>query len=84
MVKIENLYIEEMNYPFFNKDEWKFIPDYEERYIINKEGVVKSLITNKILEDNYNEQFEQSYKSVKLIDKDGANKTGNETNDYCF
>ena len=55
----------------FNKDEWTFIPNYEERYIINKKGEIKSLITNKILEDNYNEQFGQSYKSVKLIDKNG-------------
>jgi hypothetical protein len=55
----------------FDINEWKFIPDYEDKYIINKQGIVKSLISNKILEDNYNTTFQQSYKSVKLIDKEG-------------
>ncbi len=55
----------------FDKLEWKFIPNYEDRYIINRQGEIKSLITNKILEDNYSIQYEQSYKSVKLIDKNG-------------
>lgn len=55
----------------FDKNEWKFIPNYENRYIINKKGIVKSLITGKILEDNYNTKFEQSYETVKLVDKNG-------------
>ena len=55
----------------FDINEWKFIPNYEDKYIINKQGIVKSLITNKIFEDNYNTKFQQSYKSVKLIDKEG-------------
>ena len=55
----------------FDINKWKFIPDYEDKYIINKQGIVKSLVTNKILEDNYNTTFQQSYKSVKLIDKEG-------------
>lgn len=55
----------------FDKNEWKYIPNYEERYIINKEGIVKSLLTGNILEDNYNTKFKQSYKSAKLIDKEG-------------
>ena len=32
----------------FDINEWKFIPNYEDKYIINKQGIVKSLITNKI------------------------------------
>ena len=55
----------------FDKNEWNYIPNYEERYIINRKGIVKSLVTNKILEDYHNEKFEQSYKSVKLTNKDG-------------
>ena len=55
----------------FDINEWKFIPEYEGKYIINRQGIVKSLITNKIMEDNYNTKFQQSYKSVKLIDKEG-------------
>jgi hypothetical protein len=55
----------------FDENIWKFIPEYEDRYIINRKGIVKSLIIDKILEDTYNTQFEQAYKSVKLIDKEG-------------
>jgi hypothetical protein len=55
----------------FDKNEWKFIPGYENRYIINKNGIVKSLICDKILENNHNKKFDQSYTSVKLVDKDG-------------
>jgi hypothetical protein len=58
----------------FDENEWKYIPNYENRYIINKEGLIKSLITNKILENNYILNFEQSYISVKLIDNNGNRK----------
>lgn len=55
----------------FDKNEWKFIPNYENRYIINKEGIIKSLITNTYIEDNYNINYEQSYKCIKLINNEG-------------
>jgi hypothetical protein len=58
----------------FDENEWKYIPNYETRYIINKEGSIKSLITNKLLENNYILSFEQSYISVKLINIDGHRK----------
>ena len=58
----------------FDENEWKYIPNYENRYIINKEGLIKSLITNKILENNYILNFEQSYISIKLIDVNGYRK----------
>jgi hypothetical protein len=58
----------------FDKNDWKYIPNYEERYIINKEGLIKSLITNKLLENNYILKFKQSYISVKLIDVNGKRK----------
>lgn len=58
----------------FDENEWKYIPNYENRYIINKEGSIKSLITNKLLENNYILNFEQSYISVKLINIYGHRK----------
>jgi len=54
-------------------DEWKEIPLYENRYLINKEGNIKSLLTNKLLEENISQKF-NTYKSVKLFDKDGKRK----------
>ena len=53
--------------------EWKEIPLYENRYLINKEGYIKSLLTNKLLKENTSQNF-NTYKSVKLIDKDGKRK----------
>jgi hypothetical protein len=53
--------------------EWKEIPLYENRYLINKEGNVKSLLTDKLLEENISKKF-NTYKSVKLIDKNGKRK----------
>jgi hypothetical protein len=55
----------------FDENEWKYIIGYEKRYIINKKGEIKSLLTNKILENNYNKKFNESYLSVKLIDDNG-------------
>ena len=55
----------------FNKNEWKFIPNYENRYIINKDGIIKSLITNKVFEDNYNTKETNTYKMVGLIKYNG-------------
>ena len=54
-------------------DEWKEIPLYENRYLINKEGIIKSLLTNKLLEENTSQKF-NTYKSIKLINKDGKRK----------
>lgn len=54
-------------------DEWKEIPLYENRYVIDKEGNIKSLLINKLLEENTSQNF-NTYKSVKLIDKDGKRK----------
>lgn len=56
-------------------NEWKDIPKYENRYLINKNGDIKSLLTNTILYDKYNTQYEQSYKSIKLINSDGVRKS---------
>lgn len=53
--------------------EWKKIPTYDGRYLINKNGVVKSLISNKILEESISKKYD-TYKSVKLIDKTGKRK----------
>lgn len=58
----------------FNKNEWKFIPNYENRYIINKEGEIKSLFLDKILEDNYNTKETNTYKTVKLMNNKGERK----------
>lgn len=55
----------------FDTNIWKFIPGYEDKYIINRQGDIKSLITNKMLEDNYNIKLPNGYKSVKLINKEG-------------
>lgn len=54
-------------------DEWKEIQLYENRYLISKEGNIKSLLTDKILEENVSKKF-NTYKSVKLIDKNGKRK----------
>ncbi len=37
--------------------EWKEIPLYENRYLINKEGYIKSLLTNKLLKENTSQNF---------------------------
>ena len=56
----------------FDENEFKHIPGYEDRYVINKNGDIKSLKTNKFLEDNYSEKCNNgAYKSVKLTDKNG-------------
>lgn len=59
----------------FDENEWKYIPNYENRYIISKEGSIKSLITNKMLENNYILDFEQSYISIKLTNINGHRKS---------
>jgi hypothetical protein len=55
----------------FDTDIWQFIPGYEDKYIINRQGDIKSLISNKLLEDNHNIKLPNGYKAVKLIDKQG-------------
>ena len=54
-------------------DEWKEIPLYENRYLINKEGNIKSLLTNKILTENISQKY-NTYKRIKLVDKNGKRK----------
>lgn len=56
-----------------NNDEWIQIPFYENRYIINKNGIIKSLLTNKNLEENISKKFD-TYKRVKLVDNNGKRK----------
>jgi hypothetical protein len=74
-----NLQLIKRNKPKFTQtlldNEWKDIPKYENRYLINKNGDIKSLLTNTILYDKYNTQYEQSYKSIKLINNDGVRKS---------
>jgi hypothetical protein len=58
---------------FIETDEWKNIPEYEGRYIANRDGEIKSLASNKILEaaqigDN------TLYERVNLTNIDGLLK----------
>jgi hypothetical protein len=62
---------------YFDLTIWKQIPGYEDRYIINRESDIKSLVTNKILEVNYDITIKNGYKNVKLTDKDGKRKGWN-------
>lgn len=56
----------------FDENEYKYIIGYEDRYIINKNGEIKSLIHDKFLEDNASEKSNNgTYKSIKLVDKNG-------------
>jgi hypothetical protein len=61
------------NYDDEENVEWKEIPMYDGRYLINNNGIVKSHISNKILEENISKKY-NTYKSVKLIDKTGKRK----------
>jgi len=77
---LTNLQLIKRNNPKFTQqllddNEWKDIPKYENRYLINKNGDIKSLLTNTILYDKYNTQYEQSYKSIKLINSDCVRKS---------
>jgi hypothetical protein len=58
----------------FDDKEWKYILEYENRYIINKKGDVISLLTNKTKVDNFNIKFEKNYKKIKLYDNNGIAK----------
>lgn len=61
----------------YNLEEWKDIPGYEERYVVNKEGQLKTLIGNKagkIREDKYHKKYKQSCLKHLLIDKEGNKK----------
>jgi len=62
------------NFEFIiNNNEWREIPLYENRYIINKNGIIKSLLTNKNLEENISKKYD-TYKMVKLVDNNGKRK----------
>jgi len=60
-----------------NSIEWIEIPLYESRYVINKEGIIKSLLINKILTENTSQKYD-TYKTIKLVDKNGKRKS------YCI
>jgi hypothetical protein len=48
---------------------WKPILGYENRYIINRDGDIMSLIKNKILVDNHHKKMTQSYIACGLTDE---------------
>lgn len=59
----------------FNLDENnKYIPGYENRYIINRDGQITSCLTGKLKVDSLT-KVDQVYPSFQLIDKDGKMKT---------
>jgi len=57
-----------------NSIEWVEIPLYENRYVINKEGIIKSLLINKFLTENTSQKYD-TYKTIKLVDKNGKRKS---------
>ena len=48
---------------------WKPILEYEDRYVINRQGQVMSLLKGNILEDNHRQKYTQSYITYGLINK---------------
>lgn len=55
-------------------EEWIPIKNYEGRYVINNNGEIKSLLTNKILTCNYSKKYDSTYKCFNLYDEDGKRK----------
>lgn len=58
----------------YDKNIWKPIKHYEDRYVINKDGEIMSLIKGKKLNNNYHFKYDDIYKSHKLINDDGNSK----------
>ncbi len=56
----------------YDKNIWKVIKGYEDRYIVNKKGEIMSLLTGKIMIRNL--KYEQSYETVLLLNKESKRK----------
>ena len=55
----------------YDAEKWKPIEGYENRYVINREGQILSLLKNKILVDNHRKKYNDSYITHGLINEDG-------------
>lgn len=58
----------------YDKNIWKPIKHYEDRYVINRDGQIMSLIKGKILVDNHNLKYDDNYITHGLIDDNGKRK----------
>jgi hypothetical protein len=70
---IKNNEAHDKNINEYDKNEWKEIIGYSNRYVINKKGDIKSLLTNKILKTDGKLKY-NSYKSIGLVDSDNERK----------
>jgi len=63
-----------VNIDSLDKDFWKPIKNYEDRYLISKNGEILSNQTNTIMQDNHSKKYKDAYICVGLTNNDKKNK----------